>query len=1085
MKLTLLLMMVGVFQVSAFTYAQRVTLKVRDQSLESVLLSIQAQSDYNFLFKAEYFERTHRVTLDVKDKDVKEVLPLVLKDQPFDYRISGNIVTLVPKVTKTTHAGTPRQQQVTGRVTDSTGAPLAGVSVFVRGTSRGTATDSDGRYQIQANPSDVLVFRLVGYGVQTITISGQPAVNITLLAESSDLDEVVVVGYGTQKKSDLTGALTSVTSENFNGGIVTNAQQLMQGKAAGVNITASSGKPGGASTIRIRGGTSISAGNDPLYVVDGVPLQLSNGNRQTNIGGSGGQLMIFNQEPPNPLNAINPADIESIEVLKDASATAIYGSRGANGVILVTTKKGKQGSIVTSYDTYVGLSNVTKTLKVLDGNQYRQFMVDHEIANYTDRGQNTDWQDLIFREAFSHNHNLSLSGGTPNTLYRASFGYISQNGVIIESGTKNYMGRVNVNHKALDGRLSFDMNISGAVIDEDNAPVSSSLEGEGGNILKDALRFNPTFPVYEEDGSFAQINQFIINPVSYAKQIEDNRVVRRNLGNLSTTYKLLDPLRINVNLGYTYEGIKGLAYVPRSNPLGQGLGGLANLQMSEHWSKLMETTLMFNKQFGMDHHLDAIAGYSYQYFVDEGSRNRVSNFISDEFKYFNIGAAGQRDQITSYKESSKLISFYGRVNYNYASRYLLTLTLRRDGSSRFGSANKWGLFPSGSAAWRVSGEDFFPSGGAINDLKLRVSYGVTGNQEIGNLIALSTLGATGNRYVIGGTPINIVSPERYANPNLKWEETSQWNMGADFQLWNNRVYGSFDWYRKITSDLLLSFNIPSPSVVSTQIANVGRVRNQGIEIALGSTVIENDRFQWKADLNVSANRNKVLTLSNDQWSVDLIRNYRISGFGLTGVNSQAIIPGEPLGTFYGPVFTGMVDGVQQFEDVDGDGSFSITNDVKIIGNTQPDYLVGFTNSFSYKDFDLSFLLRGSFGNDVLNNTALDLQRISLMPGQNVLAESLSDGLAYGEPAIYSSRWIEDGSFVRLDNLTLGYRVPQRRFSNLRLYVTGQNLFLITKYSGLDPEVVSSITGVGEAPRGIDYMSYPRARTFLIGASLSF
>ncbi|ALI97834.1 SusC/RagA family TonB-linked outer membrane protein [Rufibacter tibetensis] len=981
------------------------------------------------------------------------------------------------------------QSPVTGKVTATgSGEGLPGVSVVVKGTTIGSATSVDGSYSIEAPANSTLVFSYIGFVGQEVAVNNRSVVNVQLVPDTKALDEVVVVGYGTQKRGDITGAITSVGAKDFNKGVVVSPQQLIQGRAAGVNVTPSSGRPGGASTIRIRGGTSISAGNEPLYVVDGVPLQLSNASRQSNIGGSGGNMMIFNQEPVNPLNSINPSDIESMEILKDASATAIYGSRGANGVVIITTKKGKQGSMSTTYDTYAGVSKVAKTLDVLSADEYRQFMKDNNITNFTDKGASTDWQDQIFRTAYSQNHNLAVSGGTENTSYRASVGYISQQGIIISSGIDNYTGRVNINHKALDKKLSIDLNLGGAVVEEDNAPISSALGGEGGNILKDALRFNPTYPVYDEKGNYSQINQFIINPVSYAEQIEDMRTTRRNLGNISTTYNIWGPLSVNVNLGYTYENIKGNAYVPRANPLGQGVGGLANTQASEHWSKLLETTLIFKHDINANNRIDAVGGYSYQYFIDEGYRNRVQGFVSDEFKYYNIGAASQRLTTSSYRESSKLISFYGRVNYSLLDRYLVTLTVRRDGSSRFGSGNKWGVFPSGSVAWRVSNEDFFPKTNLVSDLKLRVSYGITGNQEIGNLLSLPTLGATSATYNIGGSPITIVSPERYANPDLKWEETAQFNIGTDFQLFKGRVYGSLDYYHKNTTDLLLSFNIPSPSVVTTQLANVGEVENKGVELALGGYVFDKADFQWKVDLNWSRNRNKVISLSNDQWSTKILQNYELSGFGFTGINSQAIIPGQPLGNFYGLRYIGTENGIEQYADVNGNGRFNQTEDVEIIGNTQPDFTFGITNTFNYKRFDLSFMLRGSQGNDVLNNTALDLQRKNILPGQNILKGALNDGLGNTAAVRYSSRWIEDGSFIRLDNLTLGYNFNISRFpvlKNARVYVTGQNLFLITDYTGLDPEVISSISGIGESPRGIDYMTYPRARTYMLGASITF
>ncbi|HZG23877.1 MAG TPA: TonB-dependent receptor, partial [Chitinophagaceae bacterium] len=414
--------------------------------------------------------------------------------------------------------------------------------------------------------------------------------------------------------------------------------------------------------------------------------------------------------------------------------------------------------------------------------------------------------------------------------------------------------------------------------------------------------------------------------------------------------------------------------------------------------------------------------------------------------------------------------------------------VRRDGSSKFGLNNKWGTFPSGSVAWRVSNESFFPKGGFVNDLKLRVSYGITGNQEIGNLLAQPTLGPSGTNYVMGGTAVTAIIPERYANPDLKWEETAQSNIGLDFQFLNNRIYGTLDIYKKNTTDLLLAFQIPSPSVVTTQVANVGEVENKGIEFTIGSRIIEQRDFSWKVDLNMAANRNKVISLSSDIWSTKILRNYTVSGFGFTGVNSQAIIPGESLGTFYGPKFLGIKDGIEQYEDVDKSGGFSAASDVMIIGNSQPDFTFGIGNTFAYKSFDLSFFIRGVQGNDVFNNTALDAQRVQILPGQNILAAAINDGVKYGQAAAYSSRWIENGSFMRLDNVSLAYnfiisKIPVLK--NARVYVTGQNLFLITGYTGLDPEVVSSVPGTGESPRGIDFFPYPRAKTYMIGASVTF
>jgi len=980
-----------------------------------------------------------------------------------------------------------QQKTISGKVQDNvTQQPLPGVTVSVKGSPTSVATNNEGLFSIVVPSNEsVLVISYVGFTTQEIRVGSQSSINIGMLAGENQLADVVVVGYGTQRKRDVTGSMVSLKPGDFNKGVVLTPQQLLQGRAAGVNVTANSGRPGGAAAIRIRGGTSISANNEPLYVIDGVPLSLNN-NRQTTIGQV--NLPIFNQEGVNPLNSINPADIASMEILKDASATAIYGSRGANGVIIITTKKGQKGRATTTYDTYAGFSKVAKKYDVLSADGYRKFMKDNNITNFTDKGANTVWQDEVFRTAFSHNHNLSISGGSENTTYRGSVGYTSQQGIIISSGIKNFTGRINVNHRAINDKLLIEMNLSGAQVEEDNAPLSSDQGGEGGNLFKDAIRFNPTYPVYDSAGKYSQINQFIVNPVSYANEIEDLRTTRRNLANLSATYNILKPLSVNVNLGYSYEGQDGKAYVPRSNPLGNASGGLANLQESKEWSKLMEITGKFEKQINESNFINLIAGYSYQDFINEGFRDRVSNFISDEFRYNNIGAGATRDAITSYKEKSQLISMYGRVNYNLLDRYLLTLTVRRDGSSKFGSNNKWGIFPSGSVAWRVSNENFFPKDGFVNDLKLRVSYGITGNQEIPNLASQSTLGPSATNYLIGGTAITAIVAERYANPDLKWEETAQSNIGIDYQFFNNRIYGSLDFYKKNTTDLLLSFAIPSPSVVTTQLANVGEVENKGVEFAIGSRIIEKKDYGWKVDFNIAANRNKVLSLSSSIWSTKLIRNYTVSGFGFSAVNSQAIIPGQPLGTFYGPNFIGLKDGVQQFEDVDKSGAFSAASDVTIIGNSQPEFTFGLGNTFWYKNLDLSFFIRGVQGNQVFNNTALDAQRIQILPGQNILADALNDGIKYGQSAVYSSKWIEDGSFIRLDNLSLGYNFNITKIpilKNARIYVSGQNLFLITKYNGLDPEVVSSVPGTGESPRGIDFFTYPRAKTYMIGASVTF
>ncbi|HTH30722.1 MAG TPA: SusC/RagA family TonB-linked outer membrane protein, partial [Lacibacter sp.] len=509
--------------------------------------------------------------------------------------------------------------------------------------------------------------------------------------------------------------------------------------------------------------------------------------------------------------------------------------------------------------------------------------------------------------------------------------------------------------------------------------------------------------------------------------------------------------------------------------IGQGTNGYANLQRLEDNSKLLETLLRFNKQFSK-HGVEAIAGYSYQYFVSEGNRTSATGFLSDEFKWYSLQAASNITSVNTFKGTNTLISFYTRGNYNYDDRFLLTATLRRDGSSRFGSGNKWGSFPSGSVAWRISREKFF-NVKAVNDLKLRVSYGVTGNQEIGNLASQQTLGATSAGYIVGGQRITTVLPQQYANPGLRWEQTAQFDAGVDFTLFDNRLRGTVDYYVKKTTDLLLRIPVPSPTAVSTQLANVGSVENKGVEIELTGKIIDKNTFKWESNFNISFNKNKVLSLSNEQFSGNNILMAPLQGTVSLGKYAQLIVPGQPLGTFWGPRFLGIKDGKEVLA----------TGADTIIGCAQPKFIFGLVNTFRYKQWTLNFLFRGSVGNDVFNLTAANMSYLSNLPGKNVLASALKSGLNRDAPKTYSSRWIEDGSFVRLENLNLSYNINVKNtfISSANVFVSGQNLLLFTKYSGVDPEVNAEVSRTGTAPLGIDYLGYPRARSFSFGFNMTF
>ena len=969
-----------------------------------------------------------------------------------------------------------QKRTVSGIVTDSKNEPLIGVNVTIKNASTtGTITDIDGKYSLEIpSGNSVLVFSYIGYSTQEVKVSNQSVVDIVLKDDMQALEEVVVVGYGTMKKSDLTGSVSSITSDNFKLGTDLTPQQLMQGAFSGVNISQNSGKPGGSNTIRVRGGTSITASNDPLYVIDGVPISTSAGVNQSNIGSS--TTDFFDQEPINPLSNINPNDIESINILKDASATAIYGSRGANGVIMITTKKGKAGMRQLDYSFNLGVSTVAKKLDVLTGDEYRKTVSELGLT-LDDKGQNTDWQDVIFRTAISQNHYVSFMSGSENTSYRASAGYSNQNGVMEGSGMKSANARMNINHKALNDKLKLNMNISYGETNSDQAPVSNTVGSEmGSSMLYEAYVFNPTYPIYNEEGDYYDVPPYRVNPASFSKELLDERATSQFLGNLTADWNFYKPFTLQVNAGYNKNTINRNSYISKSNLLGNGNNGYVTVQKLSDYSKLLETILKYNQSFGK-HNIDAMVGYSWQYFYSEGQTTKAYGFLSDNFKWYSLAAAQTVESVSSYAESNTLISMYGRINYNYADKYLLTATVRRDGSSRFGSGNKWGIFPSVAESWRISQEDFFQND-IMSDLKLRASFGITGSQEIGNYNSLSTLGASTNGYLVGGEKITIVLPQQYTNPDLKWEQTAQTDIGIDFGFLNGKIRGSIDYYYKKTTDLLLSVAVPSPSLITTQIANVGTVTNQGIELDLSFDLMRTKNFAWDANLNLSHNKNEVVSLSNGQWTGDNMQVAPCQGQGLSGTYAQLIMPGQPIGTFYGKRFIGVVDGVEQFAN-DGEP--------EVIGCAQPDLTFGLGTNLQYKNWTLSLNFRGSIGNDVYNCTANNLAYLSNLPGRNVLKEAVTSGVNRDQAKVYSSRFIEDGSFVRLDNLSLGYNfsLPKLYISNARVFVSAQNLFVITGYSGADPEVNSEISRTGVAPLGVDYLSYPKARIFSMGINLSF
>ena len=1080
MKLSIIFILAACLTVNAKGHSQRISVALENASVEKVFETIRLQSDYRFLYTNKVLAKSKPVNIAVKNATIEEVLAACFKDQPLAYTIIEK--TIVVKLKKNIEVKETSMEEpapeppidVKGKIVNDKGEPLAGVSIRLRNSNIGTATDNDGLFQLSVpDESAVLEITYVGYNRKTVTVGKNKEIAVALTLEDKKLEDVVVIGYGTQRQKDLTGSVSAVSNKDFNQGVVLSPQQSIQGKLAGVNISQNSGKPGGSNTVRIRGGTSLTSSNDPLYVIDGVPISNNAGVAQANINNYG--IDIFDQEPTNPLMTLNPDDIESITVLKDASATAIYGSRAANGVIVVTTKKGSSGKARVSVGVSGGITKVAGTLDVLSADQYRQAAKDLGLT-IDDKGANTDWQDEVYRTGYAQDHYLSMSGGSDKTVYRASLGYGNQQGVMLASDLKRTNARININHALLNDRLTFDLRVNYGQTFSKQAPISNTVGSEFGTSMNyEALVFNPTYPVYDPNGNYYFVPPYRVNPVSYSDQVLDQVTNNRFIGNLSTTLKIVKPLSVNVSLGYTNQNINRNSFISKSNLLGQGSGGYASVQKLEDYSRLIETIIRYDQRFGK-HGIEALAGYSWQYFVNEGDRTSAQGFLSDEFKWYSLQAASTISSVSTFKGSNTLVSFYSRANYNYDDRFLVTGTVRRDGSSRFGSGNKWGVFPSGSVAWRISRENFFQVK-PVSDLKIRVSYGETGNQEIGNLNSITTLGATTTGYIVGGTRITTVLPQQYANPNLKWEQTGQFDAGIDFALFEGRLRATVDYYVKKTTDLLLRIPVPSPTAVSTQLANVGSVQNKGVEIDIAGRIIDKADFKWQSSFNISFNKNKVLSLSNEQYSGRNIQMAPLQGTVSLGKFAQLIIPGQPMGTFWGPQFTGINGGKETFA----------SGPDTIIGCAQPKYIFGFINTFNYKNWTLNFLFRGSVGNDVFNLTAANMSYLSNLPGKNVLTSALTSGLNRDAPKTFSSRWIENASFVRLDNMTLSYNIDLKNtfIYSANVFLTGQNLLLISSYSGLDPEVNAEISRTGTAPLGVDYLGYPRARTISLGVNVTF
>ncbi|EHQ28916.1 TonB-dependent receptor plug [Mucilaginibacter paludis DSM 18603] len=1007
-----------------------------------------------------------------------------------------------------------------GKVIDAkTRENLLGVSVQIKGTTNGAVTDGKGEFNLitgQIFPY-TLVVSYIGYEKQELVVSSGP-IQIELKANPNQLNDVVVVGYGVQRRKDITGSVASVPKEALSQ-VSPSVDNLLRGAVSGVNVTQSSGQPGASATIRIRGGNSITAGNEPLYVIDGFPIYNDNSSVSTGIGGSA----TGTNSGLNALATINPGDIESIDILKDASATAIYGSRGANGVVIITTKLGKRGTQNVTYNTYFGQQKITKQLSLLNGTQWAQLYNDVIAAQgagtpltatqISTIGNGSDWQNATYRTAPVQNHDLSFSGGDEKSRFAVSGNYFKQQGITINTDFSRYSARFNY-ERSLSSKFKIGLNATGSRSTSNGVAANTGALASGfANLGAVALSTSPAVAIKSADGTYNVNNPYSAgysgNPIQDLNTVVNETNVTRTLGNFFGEYNLLQGLVARVSFGADLLNTRQNYFAPKSSLNGSALNGTAAIGNNDVNTWLNENTLTYSKAINTQHTFSVLLGYTTQYYKSESVTSSSSNFLNESSTYNKLDAGSVANPPSSSAYSWALNSYLARINYSYLKRYNFTLSARADGSSKFGSGKRWGYFPSAGFSWNIADEDFLKDNKLISNLKLRLSAGATGNQEIGVYNYLTAF--TPLTTSLNGTFLTAYIASQLGNEKLKWEKTTQYNIGTDIGLFDNRIVLTADAYYKKTTDLLLLVSLPLSSGFSTALQNVGAVSNKGIELGINTDNIRGNDFTWKTSLVYSLNRNEVLSLGSASYinpSVPTI---------LSLLAPVRVIVGQPLGTFWGFKTDGIFQnqneinnsatsdtkantkpGDQKYKNLGGDPNIITANDDKtVLGSSQPKFTGSLTNTFTYQGFDLLVFLQGSYGNKIYNALKQQLNVTSLVLNSttDVLDRwtpanpSNSVPRASNQPTqVMSDRYIEDGSYLRLKTLTLGYTVKQGTLFNkagiksLRFYLSAQNLATWTKYTGYDPE--ASSFEQNPLLQGIDYGAYPNYRTFLAGLNIT-
>ena len=1089
MKLTSLLILVLTLQMSASVWSQTTTMsvKLKNSTLQELFIQIEKSTNYRFFYNNDEVDVNQRISVDVEEKTVGKILTTALEGSPYSFKEMENKLILIERtgIPSKVPGSNQQQKSVSGKATDLSGNSLPGVSVVVKGTTTGVITDMDGKYTLPRVPENAtLQFSFVGMKMQEVAVGNKVAINVVLEEETIGIEEVVAIGYGTVKKSDLTGSVTSVKSDEIKAFATSNVMQSLSGRAPGVQVSQNTGAPGGSISVRIRGTNSIQGSNEPLYVIDGFPFSGS-----------------------NP-TVLSNGDIESVEILKDASATAIYGSRGANGVILITTKRGKAGKTTVDFESSYGVQTLRKKLEMMNATEYANFYneqaTNDKLSPYFTQdqinsfGNGYNWQDLVFRSAPIVSNTLSINGGNEKTKFSISGNVFDQQGIIADSNYKKYSLRAYFTTE-INKVISLEY---GATLTKNTTSRQNSSGGNrGGSLIGGAISAPPTLTPYNSDGTYRVlataypfISNVITNPLNFLNEQIDNGESNIVLANTSLIFEPVKDLKLKIYGGVENTDYRSDYYQSTNFVNSQGV---ASVSMSNNISLLNENTLSYNKTINENHNIGAVIGFTYQNFLYRYLGGSGNGYLSNVTETYDLGSASNPGIPSSSYTKSALMSYLGRINYSYKSKYLLTASLRADGSSKYSSGSKWGYFPSGAFAWKIKEEGFLKDVELISDLKFRSSYGYTGSQAINAYATLNQLSAS--KTIFGDGLYNAIAPGTTLPGNLKWETTEQADMGFDIAILNNRLRLSADAYLKNTRDLLNTVKLPSSLGFTQTIQNVGQIRNKGLEFSLDAKILTGE-FKWDMNANIALNRSKVIKLYGGQeiltGSVDV---------SFISDNSSLLREGLPMGVFYGYKKDGYdANGKEIYKDLSGPAGTpdGIINqfDKAIIGDPNPDFIYGLNSNMSYKNFELTLFFQGSQGNDIVNVSSIG-NTLDYGFGLNMTKDVYNDhwtptNTSAKYPVIsrsasmrYSDRLVEDGSFLRLRNIQLMYNVPTQKLGmkwlrQMQVYASGQNLLTFTKYSWWDPEV-NSQGGSNSTAQGIDHYSYPTAKTVTFGIKVGF